>query len=41
MKVNNLKKVVRCLETMQPQVYVPPEIADKARVSLERMLQVQ
>lgn len=41
MKVNNLKKVVRCLETMQPQVYVPPHIADKARQSLERMLQVQ
>jgi quinolinate synthase len=40
MKVNNLKKVVRCLETMQPQIYVPPHIADKARLSLERMLQV-
>jgi quinolinate synthase len=41
MKVNNLKKVVRCLETMQPEIYVPPEIADKARLSLERMLQVK
>lgn len=41
MKVNNLKKVVRCLETMQPQIYVPPHIADKARLSLERMLQVK
>jgi len=41
MKVNNLKKVVKCLETMQPQVYVPPHIADKARASLERMLQVK
>lgn len=41
MKVNNLKKLVRCLETMQPQIYVPPEIADKARLSLERMLQVK
>jgi quinolinate synthase len=40
MKVNNLKKLVRCLETMRPQVYVPPHIADRARVSLERMLQV-
>jgi quinolinate synthase len=40
MKVNNLKKLVKCLETMQPQIYVPPHIADKARVSLERMLQV-
>lgn len=41
MKVNNLKKVVKCLETMQPQVYVPPHTADKARASLERMLQVK
>jgi quinolinate synthase len=41
MKVNNLKKVVRCLETMQPQIYVPPHVADQARASLERMLQVK
>jgi quinolinate synthase len=41
MKVNNLKKVVRCMETMQPQIYVPPHIADQARLSLERMLQVE
>jgi quinolinate synthase len=41
MKVNNLKKVVRCLETMQPEIYVPAEVADKARLSLERMLQVK
>jgi len=41
MKVNNLKKLVRCLETMQPEIYVPPEIAEKARLSLERMLQVK
>jgi len=40
MKVNNLKKLVKCLETMQPQIYVPPQIADQARLSLERMLQV-
>lgn len=40
MKVNNLKKLVRCLETMQPQIYVPSQIADKARRSLERMLEV-
>ena len=41
MKVNNLKKVVKCLETMQPQIYVPPHVADQARLSLERMLQVK
>lgn len=41
MKVNNLKKLHRALETMRPQIYVPPHIADQARLSLERMLQVQ
>lgn len=40
MKVNNLKKLVKSLETMHPQIYVPPQIADKARLSLERMLNV-
>jgi quinolinate synthase len=40
MKVNNLKKLVRCLENMEPEIYVPPHIADQARLSLERMLQV-
>lgn len=41
MKVNNLKKLVKCLETMKPQIYVPPAVADRARTSLERMLQVR
>lgn len=41
MKVNNLKKVVRALETMQPEIYVDPEVAEKARLSLERMLLVK
>jgi quinolinate synthase len=41
MKVNNLKKVVRALETMQPQIHVPKDVADKARLSLERMLLVK
>ncbi len=41
MKVNNLKKVVKCLETNSPQIYVPQHVADQARASLERMLQVK
>lgn len=41
MKVNNLKKLVKALETMKPEIYVPPAIADRARLSLERMLQVK
>lgn len=41
MKVNNLKKAYRALETLEPQIHVDKEIADKARLSLERMLEVQ
>jgi len=41
MKVNNLKKVAQCLETLSPEIYVPSQVADKARQSLERMLQVK
>lgn len=41
MKVNNLKKLVRCLETMQPQIYVDPDIAKKAKLALDRMLEVK
>lgn len=41
MKVNNLKKVVKCLETNSPQIYVPQHVAEQAKASLERMLQVK
>ncbi len=41
MKVNNLKKVYRALDTLEPQIHVDSQIADKARISLERMLEVQ
>jgi quinolinate synthase len=41
MKVNNLKKILRCMQTMQPQIHVPIYIAEQARISLERMLQVK
>ena len=41
MKVNNLKKVARCLETLSPQIHVPEQVAAKAIQSLERMLQVK
>jgi len=40
MKVHNVKKMVRALETMQPQIEVDPEIAAKARRSLDAMLAV-
>ncbi|SDX76654.1 quinolinate synthetase [Paenibacillus sp. PDC88] len=41
MKVNNLKKLAKALETMKPEIYVPQDVADRARLSLERMLQVK
>jgi quinolinate synthase len=40
MKVHNVKKMVRALETMQPQIEVDPEIARKAKRALDRMLEV-
>jgi quinolinate synthase len=41
MKVHNVKKMVRALETMQPQIEVDPVIAEKARKALEAMLLVK
>lgn len=40
MKVNTLKKCVEALENMKPEIFVPKDIADAARASLERMLEV-
>ncbi|ERM16221.1 quinolinate synthase NadA [Brevibacillus laterosporus] len=40
MKVNTLKKCVEALETLKPQIYVPEHVANAARASLERMLEV-
>lgn len=39
MKRITLPKILRTLETLQPRVEVPPEIADRARLAVERMLQ--
>jgi quinolinate synthase len=40
MKLTSLEDVLGCLQTMSPQVTVPPDVADRARGSLERMLAV-
>jgi len=40
MKYTNLDKVVRALETMEPQITVPEEVSEPARLALERMLAV-
>jgi len=41
MKKINLEKVLRALQTLEPSVVVPEEIASKARRSIERMLAVK
>lgn len=41
MKLTTLDKVANSLETLSPQVSVPGDVADGARLALERMLAVQ
>ena len=41
MKKTDLEKVLKALRTLEPQVKVPKDIADKARRSIERMLAVK
>jgi quinolinate synthase len=41
MKKTDLGKVLRALQTLEPQVNVPKEIADRARMSIEKMLAVK
>ena len=40
MKMNTLEKVVEALEKLSPEVRVSKEIADKARVCIQRMLEL-
>jgi quinolinate synthase len=40
MKRITLAKIRRALETMQPQVTIDPEVADRARRAVERMLAI-
>ncbi|KUK70432.1 MAG: Quinolinate synthase A [Methanomicrobiales archaeon 53_19] len=40
MKKTSLEKVIQSLETLTPQMVVPEEIAARARVAIERMLQI-
>lgn len=40
MKMNTLEKIARSLEHMQYEVRVPKEIADRARLSIERMISI-
>jgi quinolinate synthase len=40
MKLNSLEKIKLSLETLKPQVTVPPDLAEKAKVGLNRMLDI-
>ena len=40
MKMNTLEKIVICLENLTHEVKVPKEIADKARLPIERMVSI-
>jgi quinolinate synthase len=40
MKVTTLPKVLNSLQTMQHRITVPPEIAARARLAIERMVAI-
>ncbi len=40
MKLNTLEKVYRCLRDEKPEIFVDPEIAAKAILPIERMLEL-
>jgi quinolinate synthase len=40
MKLTTLPKVVRALERLEHRITVPPDIADRARLALERMVAI-
>jgi quinolinate synthase len=40
MKLNNLEKIKLSLQTLKPQVNIEPELREKAKVGLERMLAI-
>lgn len=40
MKKITLEKIITCLETFQPQIEIPSDIAYRARLAVERMLEI-
>lgn len=40
MKMNTLEKLLACMEKLEPRVELSPEIIEKARIPIERMLQI-
>jgi quinolinate synthase len=41
MKMNSLEKLLACLENLEPRIELPPEIMERARLPLQRMLAVK
>jgi quinolinate synthase len=41
MRKNTLPKLLACLEDLEPSVELPPDIIERARVPIERMLQLK
>lgn len=39
MKMNTMEKMVRALETLEPRIEFPPDLAERARAPIERMLE--
>jgi quinolinate synthase len=39
MKMNTLEKVRNCMRDLSPQVEIPPEIIQRAKLPIERMLE--
>lgn len=40
MKMNTMGKIAQALETLTPQISVPPELVEKSRASLQRMMAI-
>ena len=40
MKMNNMEKIKRALESLQPEVTLPEDLRLKAKVSLDRMMDI-
>jgi quinolinate synthase len=40
MKMNTLEKLRDCMTTLEPQVILPPDIIERARKPIERMLEI-
>jgi quinolinate synthase len=40
MKMNTLEKVRDCMKKLQPRIELPAEIIERARLPIERMLEI-